>query len=310
MLVPALWPAIVAAGCSSSRFPFDDFALSFFTTGEDAQPLPVRIWSMIRGLADDQRGRHIDDGRLDQCGRSGGADPEVVRTPRGVKVLTGAEEEMNGEGSPVFWRRAPARRSGSKVTKRFGDFVAVDQVDLLDRPGRVLSLLGPSGCGKTTTLRMLAGFEVPSEGRIPARGRVAENAAPPAERQHGLPELRALFEHLDVNGNVAFGLKRKKVPKEETTRRRGARAGRPFSRASARPNELLAASGSGSTGAGPALVNRPRCCCSTSRSAPFDLKLRRQMQIELKAIQREVGITFVYVTHDQEEAPRCLTGSP
>ena len=156
------------------------------------------------------------------------------------------------------------------MTKRFGDHVAVDDVSLTIEQGEFFSLLGPSGCGKTTTLRMLAGFEVPTEGRILLEGEPVENV-PPYERDVNMVfQSYALFEHLDVADNVAFGLKRRKVAKDEIARRvaealelvnLAERAERPHRTSS--PAARSSASrwrGRWSTG--------PRCCCSTSRSAP------------------------------------------
>ncbi len=189
------------------------------------------------------------------------------------------------------------------VSKRFGDFTAVDDIDLSIPNGEFFSLLGPSGCGKTTTLRMLAGFDVPSEGRILLEGEPVEKV-PPYERNVNMVfQSYALFGHLDVAGNVAFGLKRRKVPKDEITRR-VAEALELVSlseRADARPNELSGGQRQ-RVALARALINRPAVLLLDEPLGALDLKLRRQMQVELKAIQREVGITFVYVTHDQEEA--------
>ena len=189
------------------------------------------------------------------------------------------------------------------VCKRFGDFTAVDNVDLTIPSGEFFSLLGPSGCGKTTTLRMLAGFEIPTEGRILLEGEPVEKV-PPYERNVNMVfQSYALFGHLDVAGNVAFGLKRKKVAKDEITRRVGEALELVglSERATARPNQLSGGQRQ-RVALARALVNRPAVLLLDEPLGALDLKRRRQMQVELKQIQREVGITFVYVTHDQEEA--------
>jgi spermidine/putrescine transport system ATP-binding protein len=189
------------------------------------------------------------------------------------------------------------------VTKKFGDFVAVDDVDLAIQEGEFFSLLGPSGCGKTTTLRMLAGFEIPTEGRIMLEGEPVENV-PPYERNVNMVfQSYALFDHLDVANNVAFGLKRKKVDKAEISRRvsEALELVGLSDRAHARSHELSGGQRQ-RVALARALVNRPAVLLLDEPLGALDLKLRRQMQVELKEIQREVGITFVFVTHDQEEA--------
>jgi spermidine/putrescine transport system ATP-binding protein len=189
------------------------------------------------------------------------------------------------------------------VTKRFGDHVAVDDVSLEIAEGEFFSLLGPSGCGKTTTLRMLAGFEVPTSGRIMLEGEPVENVPPYKRDVNMVFQSYALFEHLDVAENVAFGLKRRKVGKDEIARRVGEALElvNLAERADARTNELSGGQKQ-RVAVARALVNRPKVLLLDEPLGALDLKLRKQMQVELKQIQREVGITFVYVTHDQEEA--------
>jgi spermidine/putrescine transport system ATP-binding protein len=189
------------------------------------------------------------------------------------------------------------------VSKTFGDFVAVDDVDLTIEKGEFFSLLGPSGCGKTTTLRMLAGFEQPTEGSILLEGEPVEDVPPYRRNVNMVFQSYALFEHLDVEGNVAFGLKRKKVDKDEMRRRvqDALELVGLADRAGSRPAQLSGGQKQ-RVALARALVNRPAVLLLDEPLGALDLKLRRQMQVELKQIQREVGITFVYVTHDQEEA--------
>jgi spermidine/putrescine transport system ATP-binding protein len=189
------------------------------------------------------------------------------------------------------------------VSKRFGELVAVDHVSLAIAEGEFFSLLGPSGCGKTTTLRMLAGFEVPTEGQILLEGNPVENVPPYKRDVNMVFQSYALFDHLDVADNVAFGLKRRKVDKGEIAQRVGATLElvNLAERSDARTNELSGGQRQ-RVALARALVNRPKVLLLDEPLGALDLKLRRQMQVELKQIQREVGITFVYVTHDQEEA--------
>jgi spermidine/putrescine transport system ATP-binding protein len=189
------------------------------------------------------------------------------------------------------------------VCKRFGDFEAVKDMSLQVRQGEFFSLLGPSGCGKTTTLRLIAGFEQPSEGAIRLDGQDVA-AVPPYKRNvNTVFQSYALFEHLDVSENVAFGLRRRKVPKQEI----GQRVTEALElvalehRATDRPAQLSGGMRQ-RVALARALVNRPSVLLLDEPLGALDLKLRKQMQVELKRIQREVGITFVYVTHDQEEA--------
>jgi spermidine/putrescine transport system ATP-binding protein len=189
------------------------------------------------------------------------------------------------------------------VWKRFGDHVAVRDLNLTVRRGEFFSLLGPSGCGKTTTLRMVAGFEQPTEGSILLEGEPVENVPPYRRNVNTVFQGYALFEHLDVQRNVAFGLERKKVPKPEIKRRVGEALElvRLSGREKAHPRELSGGMKQ-RVAVARALVNHPAVLLLDEPLGALDLKLRKQMQVELKSIQREVGITFVYVTHDQEEA--------
>jgi spermidine/putrescine transport system ATP-binding protein len=189
------------------------------------------------------------------------------------------------------------------VTKRFGSTVAVDDLSLSIRRGEFFSLLGPSGCGKTTTLRMIAGFEQPTEGSIYLEGEPVGEVPPYRRNVNTVFQSYALFQHLDVEGNVAFGLKRRKLPADEI-RSRVAEAlelVQLTGREAAKPNQLSGGQMQ-RVALARALVNRPAVLLLDEPLGALDLKLRKQMQVELKQIQREVGITFLYVTHDQEEA--------
>jgi spermidine/putrescine transport system ATP-binding protein len=191
----------------------------------------------------------------------------------------------------------------SGVTKRFGDLVAVDDIDLEVHPGEFLALLGPSGCGKTTTLRMIAGFEQPTEGSVYLEGDPVDDVPPYERNVNTVFQSYALFEHLDVQGNIAFGLKRRGVAADEI-RTRVAEAlelVQLTGRESAKPRQLSGGQMQ-RVALARALVNRPAVLLLDEPLGALDLKLRKQMQVELKQIQREVGITFLYVTHDQEEA--------
>jgi spermidine/putrescine transport system ATP-binding protein len=189
------------------------------------------------------------------------------------------------------------------VTKRFGDTIAVEGLDISIRPGEFFSLLGPSGCGKTTTLRMVAGFEQPSEGRIFLEGEPVESVPPYHRNVNTVFQSYALFEHLDVTDNVAFGLKRRRVDSGEIRERvkESLELVQLTGRERAKPRELSGGQKQ-RVALARALVNRPAVLLLDEPLGALDLKLRKQMQVELKGIQREVGITFLYVTHDQEEA--------
>jgi putative spermidine/putrescine transport system ATP-binding protein len=189
------------------------------------------------------------------------------------------------------------------LTKRYGDVVAVDGIDLDVEVGEFFTMLGPSGSGKTTTLRMIAGFEIPDEGTIELAGEDVSRLPPYDRPVNTVFQDYALFPHMTVQENVEYGLMVKKVKKGE----RRARAAKAL--------EMVRLGGYGDrkpaqlsggqrqrVALARAIVNQPRVLLLDEPLGALDLKLRQEMQIELKSIQREVGITFVYVTHDQEEA--------
>ncbi|MEV4674933.1 ABC transporter ATP-binding protein [Actinomadura sp. NPDC049382] len=180
---------------------------------------------------------------------------------------------------------------------------AVRGVDLEIAQGEFFSLLGPSGCGKTTTMRMIAGFEEPTAGRVRLHGRDVTGVPPNRRDVNMVFQSYALFPHMSVFENVAFGLRRRGVPKAEITRRVGDMLGIVdlAGREKRRPAELSGGQQQ-RVALARALVNRPRALLLDEPLGALDLKLRQAMQVELKRIQREVGITFVYVTHDQGEA--------
>jgi len=189
------------------------------------------------------------------------------------------------------------------VTKRFAELVAVDDLDLDLASGEFFTLLGPSGCGKTTTLRMVAGFEQPSEGAIRIEGADVAGLPPHKRPTNTVFQSYALFPHLSVEDNVAYGLKRKRVPKDEIGRRVAAELERVGLAAEGKRRPAQLSGGMQQRVAlARALVNLPKVLLLDEPLGALDLKLRKGLQIELKRIQREVGITFVYVTHDQEEA--------
>jgi putative spermidine/putrescine transport system ATP-binding protein len=190
-----------------------------------------------------------------------------------------------------------------RLTKRYGDVVAVDSIDLEIPAGEFFTMLGPSGSGKTTTLRMIAGFEVPDDGSIELAGEDVSRLPPYDRPVNTVFQDYALFPHMSVQQNVEYGLMVKKVGKAERRERAGSalemvRLGAYGKR---KPSELSGGQRQ-RVALARAIVNRPKVLLLDEPLGALDLKLRQQMQIELKSIQREVGITFVYVTHDQEEA--------
>jgi spermidine/putrescine transport system ATP-binding protein len=190
-----------------------------------------------------------------------------------------------------------------RVTKRFGEFTAVDALSLEILQGEFFSLLGPSGCGKTTTLRMIGGFEEVTSGTIFVGGEDVTDRPPFKRQTNTVFQNYALFPHLSVYENIAFGLRRRKVPSGEIRHQvefmlklvelPGFEHRRPNQLSGGQQQRIALAR---------ALINHPRVLLLDEPLGALDLKLRKQMQVELKRIQSEIGITFVFVTHDQEEA--------
>jgi putative spermidine/putrescine transport system ATP-binding protein len=212
--------------------------------------------------------------------------------------LRGIVKRFEGE---VGRRVARSVDSAGRATPE--GVIAVAGIDLEIRDGEFFSMLGPSGSGKTTTLRMIAGFELPTEGRILLHGEDV-TSRPPFDRDvNTVFQDYALFPHMTVGDNVAYGLMVRKVPKPERERRVGeALAMVRLAGYEARKPSQLSGGQRQRVALARALVNRPRVLLLDEPLGALDLKLREEMQIELKAIQQEVGITFIYVTHDQAEA--------
>ena len=189
------------------------------------------------------------------------------------------------------------------ITKRFGDVVAVDQLDLAIADGEFFALLGPSGCGKTTTLRIIAGLEFPTEGSLRIFGDEVGTLPPNKRPVNTVFQNYSLFPHMTVEENIAFGLKMRKVPKAqigprvsdaiELVQLEGLQKRRSSQLSGGQQQRVALAR---------ALINSPKVLLLDEPLGALDLKLRQQMQRELKLLQREIGITFVFVTHDQEEA--------
>jgi spermidine/putrescine transport system ATP-binding protein len=209
--------------------------------------------------------------------------------------------ERPQEGAPA--RERPVAVRLSNVTKSFGEFVAVDDLTLDIQEGEFFSLLGPSGCGKTTTLRMIAGFEEPTQGGISVAGEPVQGVPPYRRPVNTVFQSYAIFPHLDVFDNVAFGLRRSGVKGEELRQRvTEACAMVQLEGFEKRKPGMLSGGQQQRVALARALVNRPKVLLLDEPLGALDLKLRKEMQLELKSLQHEVGITFVYVTHDQEEA--------
>ncbi len=187
--------------------------------------------------------------------------------------------------------------------KAYDEVIAVDHVNLTINEGEFLTFLGSSGCGKTTTLRMISGFEEPTSGRILINGQDVHDKFPHQRDVNTVFQSYALFPHMDIYNNIAFGLKMKKLPKSEIETRvrealdlvqlKGFEGRKPNQMSGGQKQRVAIAR---------ALVNRPKVLLLDEPLGALDLKLRKQMQVELKHLQKKLGLTFIYVTHDQEEA--------
>jgi spermidine/putrescine transport system ATP-binding protein len=220
--------------------------------------------------------------------------------------ITTAPPDGSQNPAPPEGGRVPAIELvgiAKKFHSRRGNVTAVERVDLVIGEGEFFSLLGPSGCGKTTTLRMIGGFEEPTDGQILLYGNDVVGVPPNHRDVNMVFQSYALFPHMTVFDNVAFGLRRKGVGRDDARRRVGEMLElvQLEGKADRRPNELSGGQQQ-RVALARALVNRPRALLLDEPLAALDLKLRQAMQLELKEIQREVGITFVFVTHDQNEA--------
>src|SRR6478609_9111028 len=204
-------------------------------------------------------------------------------------------------------RRGPDLRGATgdltlqAVTKEFGSFTAVDELDLVVPRGGFFALLGPSGCGKTTTLRMVAGLEQPTSGRVLIGGTDLTGSRPYERPVNTVFQSYALFPHLDIVGNVAFGPRRRGVKDAAAQATEALELVQMGHLADRKPGQLSGGQQQ-RVAVARALVNRPEVLLLDEPLGALDLKLRRQMQVELKRIQTEVGLTFIHVTHDQEEA--------
>ena len=242
-----------------------------------------------------------DDGSAEPGTRAGPASSGAPAAPPSAVVPGRAASGAIPGGTPPDGSIPDVRLVD--LTKRFRDLTAVDAISIDIAAGEFFSLLGPSGCGKTTTLRMIGGFEYPTSGRVELRGRDVTMDPPERRPVNMVFQSYALFPHLCVFDNVAFGLRRRKVPDADARRRVSATLElvrlTGFDRRS--PAELSGGQQQ-RVALARALVCEPTVLLLDEPLGALDLKLRRQLQVELKRVQVEVGITFVYVTHDQEEA--------
>ena len=242
----------------------------------------LRVVTILCEIARHRRGAG-GDGRLDRSGLC------ITRGPLGRCVA------LSDPRDDVIELR--------NVSKRFGDFVAVHDANFSIARGEFFAMLGPSGCGKTTTLRMIAGFETPTAGEIRLEGHDVSKVPPYRRNVNTVFQQYALFPHMTVWDNVAFGPRSRKVPEPEIKKRVGEllEIVRLVEFTKRKPAQLSGGQQQ-RVALARALVNFPSALLLDEPLGALDLKLRQAMQIELKRIQREVGITFIFVTHDQEEA--------
>ena len=210
------------------------------------------------------------------------------------------EVQLTQSPDPVIAQPMVSVRS---VTKRFGTFTAVDDVSLDIRAGEFITLLGPSGCGKTTLLRMIGGFETPTAGRVLLDGRDVTHVPPYRRDVNQVFQSYALFPHLSVRDNIAFGLRMKKVPPAEVARRVAEAVGLvSLGGFEGRKPQQLSGGQRQRVALARAVVNRPKVLLLDEPLSALDAKLRHAMQVELKRLQQALRITFLFVTHDQDEA--------
>lgn len=213
------------------------------------------------------------------------------------------DNSLNPQSPPYTKPDASVMVDVKDVTKRWGTFTAVDNVSLQIKAGEFITLLGPSGCGKTTLLRMISGFETPTVGSILLDGRDVTHSPPYKRDVNQVFQSYALFPHLTVRENIEFGLRMKKVPRDEMVGRvdeavrmvslQGMELRKPSQLSGGQRQRVALAR---------AIVNRPKVLLLDEPLSALDAKLRHAMQIELKRLQQKLGITFLFVTHDQEEA--------
>ena len=299
VLLPLLVPAMVASLLVAFALSIDDFVVTqYLSSGSDTATVPMRIYAQARARADPgaERARHADAPGVAARARAGAG-----RVPHRVAPL--GRRHVRGRGT----RGGDAMSAGDirleGLVKRFGEQVAVDGIDLHVAGGEFFTLLGPSGCGKTTTLRLVAGFERPTNGRILLDDVDMSRTPPHQRRVNTVFQSYALFPHRCVEDNVAFGLRYRKVDKADARRRvaealalvrlEGYERRRPSELSGGQQQRVALAR---------ALVLEPPVLLLDEPLGALDARLRVDLQVELKRIQEQLGITFIYVTHDQDEA--------